>query len=134
MPAGHGTCYLGFCKCRQGWYGTDCSRQRKGLATNAVADGSKGGGASAKSGASANSGGDGGGGGGGGDSGGAFSGGAPAAEPWLDLVMAMPPAALDPPPQPTRKRPLIYIYDLPPAYNTRMLQASNKLSIIYLCI
>ncbi len=38
-------------------------------------------------------------------------------------VMQAPPAAQDPPP-PTqqRKRPFIYVYDLPPAYNTRMLQ------------
>ena len=31
-------------------------------------------------------------------------------------------AAEDPPPQKTRARPLIYIYDLPAIYNSRMLQ------------
>ncbi len=28
---GHGTCQLGYCKCDEGWYGTDCSKLRKGL-------------------------------------------------------------------------------------------------------
>jgi hypothetical protein len=32
------------------------------------------------------------------------------------------PAAADPPASKTRLRPLIYVYDLPPAYNTRMMQ------------
>lgn len=24
---GHGECYLGFCKCHAGWYGTDCAQR-----------------------------------------------------------------------------------------------------------
>ncbi|KAG2501893.1 hypothetical protein HYH03_000391 [Edaphochlamys debaryana] len=41
--------------------------------------------------------------------------------PWLNQVMQIPPAALESPP-PTRRRPLIYVYDVPPAFTTRMLQ------------
>lgn len=37
--------------------------------------------------------------------------------------MTPPPAAADPPlVGQQRKRPFIYVYDMPPAYNTRMLQ------------
>jgi len=32
------------------------------------------------------------------------------------------PGAADPPLNKTRKRPLIYVHELPSAYNTRMLQ------------
>ena len=32
------------------------------------------------------------------------------------------PAAQDPPPAPSRKRPLIYVYDMPPEFTTRILQ------------
>ncbi|KAG2450529.1 hypothetical protein HYH02_005030 [Chlamydomonas schloesseri] len=42
--------------------------------------------------------------------------------PWLSSHVREPPAALEPPPQPTRKRPLIYVYDLDPLYNARLLQ------------
>jgi len=38
------------------------------------------------------------------------------------------PAAADPPAAKTRLRPLIYVYDMPPAYNTRMMQASGRTS------
>ncbi|KAG2431439.1 hypothetical protein HXX76_009454 [Chlamydomonas incerta] len=37
-------------------------------------------------------------------------------------VATFPVAARDPPPAPTRRRPLIYMYDLDPLFNTRMLQ------------
>jgi hypothetical protein len=37
-------------------------------------------------------------------------------------VVKEPPAALEPPPAPTRVRPLIYIYDLEPLYSTKLLQ------------
>ena len=48
---------------------------------------------------------------------------------WADLVESRPwlsphirtPAAFDPP-TPTRPRPLIYVYDLPPIFNTRLVQ------------
>ncbi len=33
-----------------------------------------------------------------------------------------PPAAMDPVPKPSRKRPLIYVYDLEPMYQAKMLQ------------
>jgi hypothetical protein len=46
--------------------------------------------------------------------------------PWLQATSAVPPASLVPPPAATRKRPLIYIYDLPPEFNTRMLQYRVK--------
>ena len=43
--------------------------------------------------------------------------------PWLKPNVCTP-AATDPPTAKTRLRPLIYVYDMPPAYNTRMMQAS----------
>ncbi|KAG2455017.1 hypothetical protein HYH02_000842 [Chlamydomonas schloesseri] len=41
---------------------------------------------------------------------------------WLAEVVREPPAALEPPPAPTRKRPLIYVYDLEPMYQAKILQ------------
>jgi hypothetical protein len=37
-------------------------------------------------------------------------------------VVTDPIAAQDPPPSPTRKRPLIYVYDLEPLYSSKLLQ------------
>lgn len=45
-----------------------------------------------------------------------------AGKPWQQLIMGSVPASLDPPPAPTRPRPLIYVYDMPPEFTTRMLQ------------
>lgn len=42
-------------------------------------------------------------------------------QPWLKPHVSTPGAA-DPPLNKTRKRPLIYVHELPSAYNTRMLQ------------
>ena len=42
-------------------------------------------------------------------------------QPWLKPHVYTPGAA-DPPLNKTRKRPLIYVHELPSAYNTRMLQ------------
>jgi len=42
--------------------------------------------------------------------------------PWLKPHVMPVPAALDPPPRSSRKRPLIYVYDLPPEFNSRLLQ------------
>ncbi|GLC34055.1 hypothetical protein PLESTB_000832400 [Pleodorina starrii] len=42
--------------------------------------------------------------------------------PWLTRLVATPPAALPQPPAPTRPRPLIYVYDIPAEYTSRMLQ------------
>ena len=42
--------------------------------------------------------------------------------PWLAGVVSESPAAADPPAAPTRKRPLIYVYDLPAEFNSRLLQ------------
>ena len=42
--------------------------------------------------------------------------------PWLKEVMRQIPSAANPQSRPTRKRPLIYVYDLPPEFNTRHLQ------------
>ena len=44
--------------------------------------------------------------------------------PWLKPNVRTP-AAADPPAANTRLRPLIYVYDMPPAYNTRMMQVSS---------
>ncbi len=41
--------------------------------------------------------------------------------PWLEGVTAAP-AAEDPPAAPSRLRPLIFVHDLPPDYNSRLLQ------------
>ncbi len=43
--------------------------------------------------------------------------------PWLKSFATLPPAAMPLMPSgTTRKRPFIYIYDMPPAYTSRMLQ------------
>eukprot|EP00884_Botryococcus_braunii_P008777 jgi/Botrbrau1/17900/Bobra.50_1s0001.1 len=44
------------------------------------------------------------------------------ARPWLLEAMVPPPAAADPPVLKKRLRPLIYVYDLPPDYNSRLLE------------
>ncbi|PNH11304.1 putative glucuronosyltransferase [Tetrabaena socialis] len=41
---------------------------------------------------------------------------------WLNPAVRMPPAALPTPATPTRPRPLIFVYDMPPEYNSRFLQ------------
>lgn len=41
---------------------------------------------------------------------------------WLEHLVVQPPAAVDTGPGRQRKRPLIYIYDLPPAFNAMLLQ------------
>lgn len=91
---GRGECHLGFCKCHRGWYGTDCSRQALANAT-------------ATRGASE---------------------GQTTADPTLETPSLF---ALRPWLQPVaklvgsrraRRRPFIYVYDLPPLYNSHMLQ------------
>ncbi|EFJ52271.1 acetylglucosaminyltransferase [Volvox carteri f. nagariensis] len=42
--------------------------------------------------------------------------------PWLRGTVVVPPASLPEPQMPTQMRPLIYVYDMPPAYHSRMLQ------------
>ena len=42
--------------------------------------------------------------------------------PWLNASAVEPPAALEPPPSASRLRPLIYVYDLEPLYQSLMLQ------------
>ncbi len=37
-------------------------------------------------------------------------------------LVVSPPAAQDPPPAPTRRRPLIYVYDTDPIFNTKIMQ------------
>ncbi|KAG2444185.1 hypothetical protein HYH02_009123 [Chlamydomonas schloesseri] len=81
--SGHGTCYLGYCNCDEGYYGHDCARRKAGLPL------------------------------------------LPSripTTPWLASVVREPPAALEPPPSATRRRPLIYVYDLEPLYQARILQ------------
>jgi hypothetical protein len=45
-----------------------------------------------------------------------------AARPWLAKTVAEPPSSIDPPPEPTRKRPLIFVYDLNPLFSSTLLQ------------
>ncbi len=49
--------------------------------------------------------------------------------PWLQQLAALPPAAQAHPreaaPGHRRKRPYIYVYDMPPAYTGRMLQVGG---------
>ncbi|KAG2494841.1 hypothetical protein HYH03_007081 [Edaphochlamys debaryana] len=42
--------------------------------------------------------------------------------PWLASVVREPPAALEPPPRATRRRPLVYVYDLEPLFQAKILQ------------
>eukprot|EP00798_Chlamydomonas_sp_ICE-L_P018363 gene18363-24834_t len=85
---GHGECQRGFCKCDEGWYGTDCSRLRAGLPRDS--------GKSSKH-----------------------------ERPWIDTVVQVAQAAAaDEAPKAMRKRPFIYVYDLPSQYNSRMLQTA----------
>jgi hypothetical protein len=44
--------------------------------------------------------------------------------PWITAVIREPPAAMEPPPAATRKRPLIYVYDLEPLFQSKLLQVS----------
>eukprot|EP00798_Chlamydomonas_sp_ICE-L_P025771 gene25771-11436_t len=92
---GHGNCDQGFCKCHEGWYGTDCARKRAGVPMEPSDMEST--------------------------------------RPWLNEVTKLPQAMINPEENkitrpdgqmslPTRKRPFIYVYDLPAEYNTRMTQ------------
>ena len=45
-----------------------------------------------------------------------------AARPYLQGVMHVIKAALPTPPAASRPRPLIYVYDMPPEYTSRMWQ------------
>ncbi|KAG2437024.1 hypothetical protein HYH02_011455 [Chlamydomonas schloesseri] len=85
--SGHGDCHLGFCKCHEGWYGMDCSRQRASAKTREKGYHEPGG-----------------------------------ARPYLEHIVVDPPAAKDPPPAATRRRPLIYVYDTDPLFNTKLMQ------------
>lgn len=45
-----------------------------------------------------------------------------AQRPWLNSVVKPVAAAQEPPASPTRKRPFIYVYDIPPQYNYHLYQ------------
>eukprot|EP00955_Chlamydomonas_euryale_P073121 361620-Chlamydomonas_euryale.AAC.2 len=115
--SGRGECREGFCKCDDGWYGTDCARRRAGTGvptsgleaqrpwlqdlvrrppalTAAQGAGGARGPASVRAGE--------------GDKEGYESSGSG--------------GAIGEDAAPPRRRPFVYVYDLPPAYNTRMLQ------------
>ncbi|KXZ48695.1 hypothetical protein GPECTOR_26g598 [Gonium pectorale] len=82
--SGHGTCYIGWCMCDEGYYGHDCARRKAGmpLLRSRIDD-----------------------------------------KPWVKRVLGSePPAAIEPPPRPTRRRPLIYVYDLEPMYQAKIMQ------------
>ncbi|KAG2501891.1 hypothetical protein HYH03_000389 [Edaphochlamys debaryana] len=81
--SGHGDCHMGYCRCLEGWYGSDCSRKKAGSPMEP---------------------------------------GVQATRPWIERLVTIPPAAMETPPKPTRPRPLIYVYDVPADYTTRMLQ------------
>ncbi|GIL78717.1 hypothetical protein Vretimale_380 [Volvox reticuliferus] len=80
--AGHGDCYMGFCRCHPGWYGNDCSRKKAGMEIDE----------------------------------GYYN------RPWIKKTAIAPPASLPIPPMRVHPRPLIYVYDMPPEYHSRMLQ------------
>lgn len=52
--------------------------------------------------------------------------------PWLKPFVHTP-TARDPEPGATRRRPLIYVYDLPPMFNALMLQVGVKKSGGWVC-
>ncbi|GAX80494.1 hypothetical protein CEUSTIGMA_g7932.t1 [Chlamydomonas eustigma] len=81
--SGHGTCWLGFCKCDEGWYGTDCMRKVAGSEMEPPSFKEK---------------------------------------PHIQPVSVIAPEAQPNLPSVLRKRPLIYVYDLPAEYNSRMQQ------------
>ncbi|CAK0774152.1 hypothetical protein CVIRNUC_004140 [Coccomyxa viridis] len=76
--SGRGACYLGFCKCFDGWYGHACHRQ-SGASSAAELDLTE--------------------------------------RPWVRRHLVKPETMAG-----QRKRPLVYIYDLPSEFNTRMHQ------------
>ncbi|GIL93384.1 hypothetical protein Vretimale_17471 [Volvox reticuliferus] len=93
---GHGECDAGYCRCHHGWYGHDCARKKAGEELEPGLEDSR---------------------------------------PWLSKVMmSVPAAALEPPSvgpgtaseqHGARMRPLIYIYDMPPEFTSRMHQYKN---------
>ncbi|KAJ9511254.1 hypothetical protein QJQ45_017152, partial [Haematococcus lacustris] len=119
--SGHGECVVGFCKCHDGWWVTPADTSADASTDGLFAESNEA--ARAKAGLmlvlSA-----------------AMYGtdcarkiaGAPMepslleSRPWLRQHVGLPLEAQPQLPSTPRKRPLIYIYDLPPAYNARMLQ------------
>jgi hypothetical protein len=116
---GHGECLVGYCKCHQGWYGADCSRRVAG------------------------------------SEGPTESGISLMTQSWLKEYAHLPPAAQEHEQQEEqqqqqdqaagrrlrsggstghaqqgkparRRRPYIYVYDMPPDYTTRMLQVGGQ--------
>lgn len=81
--SGHGECNLGFCKCYEGWYGTDCSRYKKGY-FETISN-------------------------------------MHTTKPFLKALITPPKASEEPQMVPTRKRPLIYVYDMPSKFNQHLL-------------
>ncbi|PNH08721.1 hypothetical protein TSOC_004706 [Tetrabaena socialis] len=98
--SGHGECDEGYCRCHPGWYGQDCARKKAGEALEP---------------------------------------GLQEVRPWLkDVALTVPAAATEPPAAAAagagagaggggadaggRLRPLIYLYDMPPEFTSRMHQ------------
>ncbi len=102
--SGRGECMSGFCKCKVGWFGTDCARKKAGMEMERPDLASR---------------------------------------PWIRQAVGQPPSASDDllmagegavggntstlrsemtAAKHKRRRPFIYIYDLPPDYNARLLQ------------
>ena len=122
LHAGHGQCNNGFCHCYPGWFGQDCAYRMEGveytpgqrrmlLAASHPACLPRFTRALARVGA---------------------TGDEHTTKPWIAPHVDTP-AARDPEPGQARKRPYIYVYELPGKFNSHMLQVCCSTRIFMRC-